>query len=169
MIALDPAARPTFEELLHRARGIVFPEVFYSFLHGYVATINELPARSPFTPPPATSVPPTVSNLSSTSATPTTPTKTAATLPQPLDPHANAALPSDADARMERIWADHESVEAYLVDAAGDETIMDVRVEYAPAETLSKPFEVGLLLRIQLPSLCLYTGHLPSRIEYTEP
>ncbi|KAI0037081.1 ARM repeat-containing protein [Vararia minispora EC-137] len=123
MIALDPAARPTFEALLHRARGIVFPEVFYSFLHGYVSSVNELPTRSPFVPGPATAITPTVST-GTTSSTATTKAATAL-VSQSIDAHHTASLPSDADARMERIWADHESVESYLVEAAGEETVMD--------------------------------------------
>jgi phosphoinositide-3-kinase regulatory subunit 4 len=141
MIALDPAARPTFETLLHRTRGTIFPEVFYSFLHGYVSSVNELPTRSPFAPAPPAVITPTVSNQSTTS----TATAKAATAPmlQSVDAHYGASLPSDADARMERIWADHESVESYLAEVAGEEIVMDVRVEYGPAETPSKPFEVG--------------------------
>src|SRR6266851_1857581 len=60
MIALNPSARPTFDTLLHGARGAVFPEVFYSFLHGYVWSINELPITAPFAPVPATGTSPEI-------------------------------------------------------------------------------------------------------------
>ncbi|EGO26710.1 hypothetical protein SERLADRAFT_355396 [Serpula lacrymans var. lacrymans S7.9] len=46
MIALDPTTRPTFDTLLHTSRGSVFPECFYSFLHNYVSSINDLPTRA---------------------------------------------------------------------------------------------------------------------------
>ena len=41
MISLDPSSRPTFDAALASARGRVLPECFYSFLHGYVASISE--------------------------------------------------------------------------------------------------------------------------------
>ncbi|KAF9007713.1 hypothetical protein BDZ89DRAFT_1144434 [Hymenopellis radicata] len=48
MISLDPSARPTFDTLLHTSRGTVFPESFFSFLHNYVTSVNDLPVESPF-------------------------------------------------------------------------------------------------------------------------
>ena len=42
MISLDPSERPAFNTLLHTSRGTVFPEFFYSFLHNYVFSVNEL-------------------------------------------------------------------------------------------------------------------------------
>ncbi|KAH7882946.1 hypothetical protein F5I97DRAFT_1938850 [Phlebopus sp. FC_14] len=46
MISLDPKSRPTFEFLLADARGEVFPECFYLFLHDYVASTT---AKEPMT------------------------------------------------------------------------------------------------------------------------
>ena len=57
MIALDPPARPTFDTLLHTSRGAVFPESFYSFLHNYVSTVNEVDSPSFFS---ATATPSTI-------------------------------------------------------------------------------------------------------------
>jgi hypothetical protein len=54
---LNPSARPPFDTLLHSVRGTVFPEVFYSFLHGYVSSINELPTTT-LSVPVTTTVPP---------------------------------------------------------------------------------------------------------------
>jgi phosphoinositide-3-kinase regulatory subunit 4 len=147
MIALTPSARPTFEALLHSVRGVVFPEVFYSFLHGYVWSINELPitvttafpthpatGASPEILTPATSAAPaTVSTVKSGSVTPVHAVDTK--VPE-------ATVLRDADHKMEKIWADYESVEPYLLEDTGENTVTDVRVDYAPAETQGKPFQV---------------------------
>ncbi|KAI0317986.1 ARM repeat-containing protein [Amylostereum chailletii] len=150
MIALSPHTRPTFEALLHKARGTVFPEVFYSFLHGYVASINELPVHSPFSPALPSAITPSVSTASTSTVT----AKGGSTTPVPAvpDTNSNTALPSDADHRMERIWADHESVESYLVEAAGEETVMDIRVEYTPSEIPSKPYQDIFPVELHIPN-----------------
>ena len=145
MTALAPGDRPTFEGLLHKARGSVFPEVFYSFLHGYVASINELPTPSPFAPSPPSITTPSISSSSATKATPKG-GGTVTPIPVIQESATIKALPSDADHRMDRIWADHESVESYLMEAAGEETVMNVRVEYGLTEEPSKPFQVIFLL-----------------------
>jgi phosphoinositide-3-kinase regulatory subunit 4 len=53
------------------------------------------------------------------------------------------AVPRDADHKIEKIWADYESVEPYLEDI-GEGTITDVRVDYAPVEAQGKPLQVSL-------------------------
>ncbi|KAF8892835.1 hypothetical protein CPB84DRAFT_1837361 [Gymnopilus junonius] len=140
MIALDPAERPTFDTLLYTSRGTVFPESFYSFLHNYVSSVNELSSEGMgmgfnsfnfnnfnfnFSQGPGV---PSVSGTTRTSAsggtvtaTTTTATATAAVGAGGLagehgkmDVNANA-LPSDSDHRMERIWSDYESIEPYIV------------------------------------------------------
>jgi phosphoinositide-3-kinase, regulatory subunit 4 len=94
MIALDPAARPSFEDLLDHARDVAFPESFYSFLHNYVIAINETSSPSPFTKP--------------------APFKTGVEiLPGTATEHWNT-IPSDSHHRIERIWADFDSVEPLL-------------------------------------------------------
>ena len=141
MIALDPAARPAFDTLLHTARGKVFPEAFYLFLHSYVASINELPSPSPFNAPPPAPTAPTVSSSAPSTAAAKAPGATTPVLPL----GSGGVLPSDADRRIERVWADYESVEPYLAaDAdAGEATVMDVRVEYGRTEASARPFQVG--------------------------
>ncbi len=126
MIAIEPSSRPTFDSLLHTARGTVFPESFYSFLHNYVASINEASAPSPFFFPPA-------SHLPSAVATPTTvtpinvkPVLVAAAQVTDLSNTVNLfhePLPSDSDHRMEKIWSDYESVEPYLLSSMEPETL----------------------------------------------
>ncbi|TFY74461.1 hypothetical protein EWM64_g9551, partial [Hericium alpestre] len=150
MIALDPAARPTFDTLLYNARGTVFPESFYSFLHTYVASVNEPPTNSLVPQPivPGTSTPSTSTPTGTVKAGNATPT------PAPTaDPHATV-LPSDADHRMERIWADYESVEPYLVEEeeSGEQTVTDVKVEYAEAEETSHPFQDIFPVELYVPN-----------------
>jgi phosphoinositide-3-kinase, regulatory subunit 4 len=119
MIALDPAARPTFDVLLHTARGTVFPESFYSFLHNYAASVNELPGASPFAAPA-----PGPATLAPTGKAPA-----ASALPQ--DAAASAAFPSDSDNRIDRVWSEFDGVEAYLVPEAPDEQPA-VKVGWSP-------------------------------------
>jgi phosphoinositide-3-kinase regulatory subunit 4 len=147
MIALDPSARPTFDALLHNVRGVVFPEVFYSFLHGYVWSINELPITLPFSTLPANSAQPEVlTPTTSATSAPTPTTRAGAVTPQHVvDAKApEAAVPRDADHKMEKIWADYESIEPYLLEDTGENTVTDIRVDYAPAEIQGKPFQVRL-------------------------
>lgn len=149
MISLDPSSRPTFDSLLHTSRGTVFPECFYSFLHNYVSSINDLPAASPFSPtaPPmsAASVTSANSTAPSTGTTSTfKPSSTAGHSTGASSAEASDALPSDSDHRIDRIWADYESVEPYLVPEANEETVMDVKVDYGLSGGSSRPYQVGL-------------------------
>jgi phosphoinositide-3-kinase regulatory subunit 4 len=147
MIALNPSARPAFDALLHNVRGVVFPEVFYSFLHGYVWSINELPTAPPFSTLPTISASPEILTPATSAASASTSTTKAGTV-TPLhvvDAKAlEAAVPRDADHKMEKIWADYESIEPYLLEDTGEDTVTDIRVDYAPAETQGKPFQVSL-------------------------
>ncbi|CAK5279344.1 unnamed protein product [Mycena citricolor] len=142
MIHLEPTARPTFDTLLHTSRGTVFPECFYSFLHNYVSTINEIPADPPFAPTPVAALP----------ATPTTitPSVSGSSMRPVPNPEAleTGLLPNDSDHRMDRIWGDYESVEPYLVP----ETVMDVKVEYATTASLSRPFQDILPVELSIPN-----------------
>ncbi len=144
MIALNPSARPPFDTLLHRVRGIVFPEVFYSFLHGYVLSINELPAASLAVPMSAAAASPEVlTPATSSTAAPTMKGGTATPILTVDVKVPEAAMPRDADHKMEKIWADYESVEPYLIEDSSEDTVTDIRVEYAPAETPGKPLQVS--------------------------
>ncbi|KAH9960599.1 ARM repeat-containing protein [Lactifluus volemus] len=150
MIALNPEARPTFEAVLHNVRGVVFPEVFYSFLHGYVSSINELPTTAPLTSFHTLGTSPEI-------VTPTVSAASAATSTVPpmftVDKNVpEAAVPRDADHKIEKIWADYESLEPYLVEDTGEDTITDVRVDYAPAETSGKPFQDVLPVELCIPN-----------------
>lgn len=140
MIGIDPATRPTFDSLLHNARGTVFPETFYSFLHNYVASVNELSS-------------PGVFSFGGHSNQPiSTPTTTGA--PANTAPHAGVPgdlssepLPSDSDHRLERIWSDYESVEPYLLQESErlEDTIKEpIKVEYVTTGEPGKPLQVSI-------------------------
>ena len=150
MISLDPSERPTFDTLLHTSRGTVFPESFYSFLHNYVSSVNELSSDV------------LAVNAPSPSAIPShiAPSISGGTLrPSPsggLNPTTGAgigsevksdALPSDSDHRLDRIWADYESIEPYITLENVERDEMDVKVDYMPAViSTSRPFQVSLIL-----------------------
>ena len=135
MIQVDPSNRPTFDTLLHTSRGTVFPECFFSFLHNYVTTVNELPAESPF------------KSSASSNPIPSTMTATARAsnvLPEGLLSNVtDEPLPNDSDHRMQRMWADYESVEPYLVPDATEEPVMDVNIDYDSSIMTTKAFQVG--------------------------
>ena len=48
MIGLEPSDRPSFDALLHQSRGNVFPESFYSSLHDFILSVNDISASNPF-------------------------------------------------------------------------------------------------------------------------
>jgi phosphoinositide-3-kinase regulatory subunit 4 len=140
MIALDPATRPSFDVLLHTSRGKVFPESFYSFLHNYVASINEPGSVSAFT-----------TAISSTLQIPSLVTspagKTAGGPPISIGNDINSgALPNDSDNRMDRIWVDYESVEMYAFPAVPQER-GGITVEWSSTTTYSVRCNIYILFR----------------------
>lgn len=143
MISLNPSDRSTFDNLLHISRGTVFPESFYSFLHNYVSSINELSS--------ILNMPPTAQPVS----TPTTATRPGSTITTGTGTNVGTGpdtLPSDSDHRMERLWADYESVVPYLIEDAGQESSMDIRVAYSPPPLSSKPFQDVLPVELNIPN-----------------
>ena len=146
MISLDPSERPTFDTLLHTSRGTVFPESFYSFLHNYVSSVNELSSDVLVVNSPTTILP-----------THMAPSMSGSTLrPSPSgglnsnngtgigNEAKNDVLPSDSDHRLERIWADYESIELYITPEKVERSEMDVKVEYMPSViSTSRPFQVS--------------------------
>ncbi|KAF8635725.1 hypothetical protein AX15_000341 [Amanita polypyramis BW_CC] len=145
MISLNPAERPTFDNLLHTSRGAVFPESFYSFLHSYVSSINELSSNFAFNMPSTPIHPPTPSTtMRPTSiANPTTGTTTET---------SSDTLPSDSDRRVERLWADYESVVPYLDEETVQQPVMDARVDYTHLPLTSKPFQDVLPVELHIPN-----------------
>ena len=148
MIELDSTSRPTFDTLLHTSRGSVFPESFYSFLHNYVSSINDLPHNTPF----STTLPQTATSMSTQASV--APSASGSTIRPGSSLGQNAtnvtenmieSFPSDSDHRLEKMWADYESAEPYLGPDTIDETVMDVKLKYTPSSPgVSKPFQVRL-------------------------
>lgn len=161
MITLDPNQRPTFDTLLHTSRGTVFPETFYSFLHNYVSSINEMPSNPPYSPPSA---------APSTSNTTIKPNSSTSNINPPSQSANHDVLPSDSDHRLERIWADYESVEPYILQESSEEVPeMDVKIDYNTLAPLSKPFQVCIAASLSQPITNISPGHLTSRTAHTQP
>lgn len=163
MIAIDPSQRPTFDSLLHNARGTVFPETFYSFLHNYVASINELSTPSPFAFPNQSHPPTTVGTPTTATASVAKPvvSNTGHPVLSPDGDRLSDPLPSDSDHRMERLWSDYESVEPYLLPTADneplDDTIKDpVKIEFATPNVVGKPLQVCVVWSIPRKRLTSY-------------
>lgn len=158
MIELDSTSRPTFDTLLHTSRGSVFPESFYSFLYNYVSSINDLPHNTPF----ATASPPISTSISA--QTSVAPSASGSTIRAgsslghnapnvSATDNATESFPSDSDHRLEKIWADYESVEPYLGPDSLEETVMDVKLEYTSSSTgVSKPFQDILPVELCIPN-----------------
>ncbi|KAI0364206.1 hypothetical protein BV20DRAFT_1108288 [Pilatotrama ljubarskyi] len=147
MVGIDPSTRPTFDTLLHTSRGTVFPECFYSFLHNYVYSVNEVNAAALFTAAQTSSAPPAGAAASARSAG-----HVGASATGLNGDSVDDIFPSDSDHRMERIWADYESVEPYLMSDAVEETVMDVKVDYAPQIISSRPFHDVLPVELNIPN-----------------
>lgn len=133
MISVDPTSRHTFEDLLLSARDTTFPESFYAFLHHYVSSINEISSPSVF---------------------PRAVAPAQGAIPDPLN---GAGVPgqlpaSDSDHRIERIWAEFDTVEPYLAAENSEETITERKPDYTAHEGVTKAVQV-----CQLPAVfCFY-------------
>ncbi|KAG9081090.1 Serine/threonine-protein kinase [Ceratobasidium sp. 370] len=176
MISLDPSARPTFKAALESSQGSVFPESFYSFLHEYVSTVNEIANPSVFAPKPApaTNLPeapsggaaPTVPPL--VSPTPTASTVTTTPAAQVAQNNVTATyesmLPNESDARIDRIWNDFAMLEPYLL-VLPDEAEPEKRPDKATARTRTLPFQDILPVELSIPKRTskLQGGLLPNQ------
>lgn len=84
MVSVDPDRRLTFDQYLSTYRGVAFPEIFYSFLHPFISSLDEASPSSSVT----TTVPPSGS--------------------------APETLKTDSDSKIERVWGDWENIRRYL-------------------------------------------------------
>ncbi|KAG7095893.1 hypothetical protein E1B28_006581 [Marasmius oreades] len=144
MISLDPSERPTFDSLLHTTRGKVFPECFFSFLHNYVSSVNELPTPPPFVGTATTATP----NTAAVSSSNTRPVA----LHNGSSSGSSETLPSDSDHRLERLWADFESVEPYITAVTVENPSMDVKVDYTSSASTARPFQDVLPIELHIPN-----------------
>ncbi|CAE7123924.1 unnamed protein product [Rhizoctonia solani] len=153
MIALDPEARPSFAIALETYRGRVFPESFYSFLHEYVAGVNEISSPSVFDPKPNHT--PNVSEghastaaPSGTGPNPTVPTATGGAGLE-TSPYENA-LPNESDARIDQLWNEFAMLEPHLVATRSEEE-SEKRPDKAPPRTRNTPFQDMFPVELSIP------------------
>ncbi|ORY82386.1 Other/VPS15 protein kinase [Leucosporidium creatinivorum] len=100
MLSLDPTHRLSCAEYLASYRNTAFPDIFYTFLHPFISSLNDI---SPSLPPPT----PNASLAGKT-------TGTATPGGQSGDQQQQATLRSDADDRIERVWNEWEMISEYL-------------------------------------------------------
>ena len=107
MIAVDPVARPTFDQLLHTSRGSLFPEYFYSVMHDFISSVNDISGSFSFFNAALTSL----NNLSALgNVQPRSASDEKASVgdgPRSEEP----ALPNDSDRRISRLWSEFEAIE----------------------------------------------------------
>lgn len=115
MISLEPSSRLSFSTLLSKYRQTAFPEIFYTFLHPFLNSLNKV--SSPLPPPTTASTTFSSSAQSSTtrlgSATPTLGVGGGAETQQ------QTLLRTDSDERIERVWNEWEIVQKYLDESLG--------------------------------------------------
>jgi len=142
MISLDPEARLLCSEYLANARGNCFPEVFYTFLHPFLLSLNDQPAA------PVQVVPSTPSSVgagpSGPAMRPTIATTTAPT------PEPQALLRTDADDKIERVWTEWEMITGYLDE--GHHPKEDRRPEAAETSKAGRG-EAVFPIRLHIPGL----------------
>jgi serine/threonine protein kinase len=95
MISLDPSHRLTCSEYLAQYRRTAFPDIFYTFLHPFLSSLNEASIASRPTPP---NYRPSFGIGSNTT-------------PRQQYSHGGS---SDADDKIERIWTDWETISGFL-------------------------------------------------------
>ncbi|BGP38644.1 Serine/threonine-protein kinase [Rhodotorula kratochvilovae] len=102
MISLDPSARLSFADYLAQYRSTAFPDIFYTFLHPFLSTLNE-PSSAAAPPPP----PPARPGMSTPADAPA------------QQQQQQTLLRTDADDRIDRVWHEWEIVARYLDETVG--------------------------------------------------
>ncbi|KAG9029158.1 Serine/threonine-protein kinase [Tulasnella sp. JGI-2019a] len=140
MLALDPASRPSFAGALLEARGNTFPESFYTFLHQYIASVNNvgIPVTSSTSPFNRAGN----SNLGNPNADHGQ---------SQTHPDSVTGVPSDSDSRIERIWSDFDELEPFLVEDNSEATIMEVKV-VTGATSYGKPIQDIFPVQLAVPN-----------------
>lgn len=106
MLSLEPSGRLSFADYLVQNRGTAFPDIFYTFLHPFISSLDKVPASIPSVTPAVTR------NISTGSGVPTPSAEGGGGLgPQPQGP---ILLRTDADEKIERVWTEWEMVTRYL-------------------------------------------------------
>ncbi|KAG8859720.1 Serine/threonine-protein kinase [Tulasnella sp. 330] len=143
MLALEPASRPTFSGALRDARGNTFPDSFYTFLHQYIASVNDVGV------PVTSSTSPFNRTGNASAGNPSTEHVPA----QAGISHSDsvASIPSDSDSRMEKIWSDFDELEPYLVEDNSEATIMELKVS-SGATSYGTPIQDVFPVQLAVPN-----------------
>ncbi|CAE6436166.1 unnamed protein product [Rhizoctonia solani] len=153
MIALDPEARPSFAIALETYRGSVFPESFYSFLHEYVASVNEISSPSVFEPKPShtpNALEGHVAAAAAPSGTGPTAVPTAAGGSGLETSSYESALPNESDARIDQLWNEFAILEPHLI-ATRTEEESEKRPDKAPTRSRTTPFQDMFPVELSIP------------------
>ncbi|KAG8712873.1 Serine/threonine-protein kinase [Ceratobasidium sp. 423] len=151
MIALDPEARPSFAIALETYRGSAFPESFYSFLHEYVASVNEISSPSIFEPKPSHTPNALEAHVPIATGAGPTPTMPTAVGGSGLDNGSyESALPNESDARIDQLWNEFAMLEPHLV-ATRTEEEPEKRPDRVPPRTRATPFQDMFPVELSIP------------------
>ncbi|GJN87433.1 hypothetical protein Rhopal_000382-T1 [Rhodotorula paludigena] len=146
MISLDSSSRLSFSDYLARYRSTAFPDIFYTFLHPFLSSLNE-PAAAPPPPPPPSATP--IAQSRTPTAGSTTPT---AAEPAPAVRQQQTLLRTDADDKIERIWSEWEIVARYLDETLPEQAQGDQEGEGRRPVGESDEADEGLFpIRLHLP------------------
>ncbi|CAE6379670.1 unnamed protein product [Rhizoctonia solani] len=147
MIALDPEARPSFAIALETYRGSVFPESFYSFLHEYVAGVNEISSPSVFDAKPlhTPNAPEMHTSPPGLGATPTVPTTTGVETTS-----YESALPNESDSRIDQLWNEFAMLEPHLIAERTNEE-PEKRPDKVIPRTRTTPFRDMFPVELSIP------------------
>lgn len=112
MLSLDPSARLSFADYLTQNRGNAFPEIFYTFLHPFISSLDRVPASLPAPAAPTT-------GIRNGAATPSGDVGSGGQQHlQQQQPQGPILLRTDADEKIERIWTEWEMVTRYLDESS---------------------------------------------------
>ena len=137
MIAIDPSLRPTFDQLLHTSRGTLFPESFYSLIHDFVSSVNDVSSSPLFANSSNPSLPSTLAMPSTQSRTAADDRASVSEAPRP----ENLVLPDDSDRRISRLWTEFEMIEPAL-KGVSYEGVGSMKIDYTPQYSSFKPMQV---------------------------
>lgn len=133
MLSLDPSARLSFADYLTQNRGNAFPEIFYTFLHPFISSLDRVPASVP--PPTA----PTI-GMRNGAATPSADVGSGGQPQQQAQqPQGPILLRTDADEKIERIWTEWEMVTRYLDESSSSSLSSTVTTTTAAAPPRARP------------------------------
>ncbi|GAA6014207.1 hypothetical protein JCM11491_004137 [Sporobolomyces phaffii] len=117
MISLEPSSRLSFSTLLSQFRQTAFPEIFYTFLHPFLNSLNRVATPVPPAPIP----PPSLGQNSTTRLGSATPTLSSGGAGGVAELQQQTLLRTDSDERIERVWNEWEVVQKYLDESLDPE------------------------------------------------